>query len=70
MSSSEGSRRTGWQPAHDVDPGFVRGEGDVEQAGVGLGLGEGGVVAAFAADHRAAGAAAACGEQVAVAFPV
>ena len=42
----------------------------IEQAGMGLGLGEGGVVAAFAADQRAAGAAAAGGEQVAVTFAV
>ena len=49
-----------------VDPGLVPGEGDVEQARVRLGLGEGGVVAAGPADDRAAGAAAAGGEQVAV----
>ena len=66
MSSSVGERWTLWQPRDRVDPGRVRGEGDVESAGVGLGLGEGGVVAAGAADDRAAGAAAAGGEQVAV----
>ena len=53
-----------------VDPGGVDGEGDVEGAGVGLGLGEGGVVAAGAADDRAAGAAAARRQQVAAAFAV
>ncbi len=52
--------------ADRVDPGLVPGEGDVEQAGVGLGLGEGGVVAARAADDLPAGAAAPRGQQVAV----
>ena len=46
------------------------GEGDDQQAGVGLGLGEGSVVAAGAADQGAAGAAAAGRQQVAVAFAV
>ncbi len=69
MSSLESSRRTGPAAADLVDPGFVLGEGDVEQARVGLGLGEGGVVAPGAADDRAAGAAAAGGEQVAVPPP-
>src|ERR1044072_6309365 len=57
-------------PHQHVDPGFVLGEGDVEDAGVGLGLGEGGVVAALAADDGAAGTAAAGCQQVAVAFAV
>ena len=50
--------------ADDVDPGGVGGQGDVEDARVGLGLGEGGVVAAGAADQGAAGAAASRGQQV------
>ena len=70
MSSSVGERWTGSQPLTVVDPGRVRGEGDDQQAGMGLGLGEGGVVAAGAADQRAAGAAAAGRQQVAVAFAV
>src|SRR4029077_4746488 len=52
------------------DPGFVLGEGDDQQAWMGLGLGKGGVVAAGAADQGAAGAAAAGRQQVAVAFAV
>src|SRR4029077_592869 len=53
-----------------VDPGFVLGEGDVEDARGGRGFGQGCVVAAGAADDRAAGATAARGEQVAVAFAI
>ena len=70
MSSSVGERWTGWQPLTVVDPGCVLGEGDDQQAGMRLGLGEGGVVAAGAADQRAAGAAAAGRQQVAAAFAV
>src|SRR5262245_62952517 len=53
-----------------VDPGLVFGEGDVEQAGMGLGLGEGGVVTAGAPDDFTARAAAAGRQQVAIAFAV
>ena len=70
MSSSVGVEMDRVAAADRVDPGCVRGEGDVEDAGVGRGLGEGGVVAARAADERAAGATAAGGQQVAVGFAV
>ena len=66
MSSSVGERWTGSAAGDRVDPGFVRREADGEDAGVGADLGEGGVVAAGAADQRAARAAAARREQVAV----
>ena len=49
-----------------VDPGGVLREGDDQEPRVRLGLGEGGVVAAGPADDRAAGAAAARRQQVAV----
>ena len=42
-----------------VDPGGVGWKGDVQDTGVRRGLGEGGVVAAGAADQGATGAAAA-----------
>ncbi len=53
-----------------VDPGPAGGERDVEGAGVGLGLGEGGVVLAGAADQGATGATAARRQQVAAASAV
>ena len=66
MSSSDGARRTGWQPRTASIQALCLREGDVERAGMGLGLGEGRVVAAGAADDRAPGAAAARRQQVAV----
>src|SRR6202042_3372808 len=53
-----------------IDPGPAGFQRDVEGAGVGLGLGEGGVVFTGAAVERAARAAAARRQQVAAAFAV
>ena len=70
MSSSVGERWTLWQSGIASIQAAWAGKETCEDAGMRWRLGEGGVVATGAADQRAAGAAAAGGEQVAVAFAV
>ena len=70
MSSLVRARRTGSQPLISSIQALCLGKETISRPGVGLGLGEGGVVAAGAADERAAGAAAAGRQQVAVASAV